>query len=89
MKDWSTGRRLNILDREVRKTYVADLVDLVRNEHVHNRACHNLWVYNFEVKRFRQAAKGGRLEEFIESRLRGTRYSAAFAFAQSLRLKSC
>jgi queuine/archaeosine tRNA-ribosyltransferase len=83
-KDWQTGTLLNLKDAVVRRQYVADLVDLSSNENVHNRACHNLWVYNFEVRSYREAACRGRLDHFIASRLRGTRYEPAFAHAKRL-----
>ena len=85
VKDWATGRLLDISDATSRREYVDGLVDLVSNEHVHNRACHNLWTYNFEVRQYRKAQKKGLLDEFMKSRLSGTRYMAAFEYAVELR----
>jgi tRNA-guanine family transglycosylase len=84
-KDWSTGHLLNMTDGSARELYVRSLVDLERNEHVHNRACHNLWTYNFEVRRYRKMAEAGQLDGFLRSRLTGTRYGNAFEHANVLR----
>lgn len=54
-------------------------VDCRSNENVHNRACHNLWVYNFEVKQYRTAVGEGHLIDHLKSRLNGTRYAKALA----------
>lgn len=84
-KDWSTGTLLDLTDRTTLNEYVASLVDLKTNEHVHNRACHNLWSYNFEVRRYREAARRGQLDPFITSRLQSTKYESAFRHAQLLK----
>lgn len=84
-KDWDTGSLLDLTDAATRRDYVDNLVDLNSNEHVHNRACHNLWTFNFEVRQYRAAAEAGRLEAFLTSRLTGTRYQAAFEYAKKLR----
>ena len=86
-KDWTTRTAIDLNHSADRRQYVTDLVDLKSNEHVHNRACHNLWSYNFEVRQYRYAKARGALDEFIESRLAGTRYDSAFRYAQSLRTR--
>ena len=83
-KDWISGRTIDLTQAAARRDYVSGLIDLKGNQHVHNRACHNLWSFNFEVRRYRQAQRSGLLDEFLESRLGGTRYSAAFDHAKKL-----
>jgi len=85
VKDWQTGKKVDVRRVAARNEYVESLVDLKSNEHVHNRACHNLWVYNSEVRSFRAAASTDRLDGFITSRLAGTRYATAFDYLRSLR----
>jgi len=85
VKDWNTGKLLDISDAASREQYVESLVDLKSNEHVHNRACHNLWTYNFEVRQYRDAMKRGVLDDFLKARLASTRYKAAFEHAMDLR----
>lgn len=85
VKNWATGARIDLDRAGERRDYVNSLVDLITNEHVHNRACHNLWVYNSEVRSYRNAQRRGTLDDFISNRLRGTRYKDAFAYARDLR----
>ncbi len=89
VKDWMSGRSLNMANAAERRRYVESLVDLQRNEHVHNRACHNLWTFNFEVRRYRETQRLGTLHEFLEARLGNTRYAAAFEHAKALHRKGC
>ena len=84
-KNWISGDVLDLTGAAARRQYVADLVDLVSNEHVHNRACHNLWSFNFEVRRYRAAQRKGLLDQFMEGRLRNSRYANAFEHARNLR----
>lgn len=79
VRDWHTGKELEITSKDVRKQYVRSLVDEDSNENVHNRACHNLWVFNFEVQQYRAAAMAGKLDDFVNNRVTGTRYEAANA----------
>jgi len=74
VKDWSTGERVNLDSASTCEDYARSLTDLKSNENIHNRACHNLWVYNYELRRYRSALHGGFLEEFITGRVAGTRY---------------
>lgn len=82
VKDWVTGEILRLDSRDERDQYIRSLVDMRSNENVHNRACHNLWVYNFEVRKARQAITEGRFEELVASRLKDTRYRRAFEYAR-------
>ena len=87
VKDWHTGRLHSIETAADRRAYVEGLIDLISNENVHNRACHNLWTYNFEIRRYREEMKKGTLEEFLASRLSDTRYASAFEYAVDLKRK--
>ena len=86
VKDWNSGNILCLLSDADREQYVENLVDSNSNENIHNRACHNLWVYNYEMRKARQAISENRFEEFVEQRLTGTRYMKDFEYARSLRL---
>ncbi len=83
-KNWISGAAIDLTKGAVRRSYVAGLVDLVKNEHVHNRACHNLWSFNFEVRRYRAALRAGELHGFLWSRLGQTRYASALERAIEL-----
>lgn len=85
VKDWDTGEILDLQSKDVRNQYIQSLVDEKSNENIHNRACHNLWVYNFEVRQARQAIAEGCFEQFVENRLKGTRYRRAFEYARGNR----
>jgi len=87
-KNWLTGEKLDFSSRAVIDDYVNDLSDTVSNEHIHNRACHNLWSYNFEVRQARKAIDQDRFEQFVESRLQNTKYFKAFDYARSRKKKT-
>ncbi len=78
VKDWLTGRRITLESRSACEEYARTLTDLKSNENVHNRACHNLWVYNYELARYRTAMDDGKLDAFLEGRVAGTRYEETF-----------
>lgn len=61
------------------------LVDVSSNENIHNRGCHNLWVYNFEAQQARNAIISGNFDSFVEQRLANTRYYNAFSAAKMLK----
>lgn len=77
VKDWRTGKHLDSTNISVCEQYAHSLSDLKSNENIHNRACHNLWIYNSEIKRCREALHAGNLESFITGRLENTRYKPA------------
>ena len=87
-KDWLSGHSIDLTQSAARKRYVENLIDLKSNEHVHNRACHNLWSFNFEVRQYRKAKYDGLLDEFLQSRLADTRYGNAFQHAKKLHAKA-
>jgi len=84
LKDWETGEILNSPNEDDLDQYIANMTDRKRHRHLHNRACHNLWVFNFEAERARAEIQKGRFEEFVDSRLKGTKYYKAFLHAQEL-----
>lgn len=85
LKDWNTGKILRDPNNDDLNQYIRELTDEHSNEHVHNRACHNLWVFNFEAKRARQEIERGNFEPFVESRLKDCRYYKAFLQAKEIR----
>jgi queuine/archaeosine tRNA-ribosyltransferase len=87
-KNWLNGHRIDLTQAAARRLYVKNLIDLKNNEHVHNRACHNLWSFNFEVRQYRKAKREGLLEDFLQSRLADTRYGTAFQHARKLHAKA-
>ncbi|MCS7211082.1 MAG: hypothetical protein NZ844_05545 [Chloroherpetonaceae bacterium] len=74
VKDWQTGNWINIACNGELNDYVDSLSDIHSNENVHNRACHNLWTYNFEARKAREAMHSDKWEKFICKRLSNTRY---------------
>lgn len=75
VKDWRSGERMNLDSLSDCLDYTYNLVDVSSNENIHNRACHNLWVYNFEVRQYRKALQHGLGKDFVRVRLGGTQYS--------------
>jgi len=88
IKDWMTGEILRNPNDDDLDQYIRELTDRRGNQHIHNRACHNLWVFNFEVKRAQEEMRRGRFEEFVESRLKDSKYYQAFLLARELRRTS-
>jgi tRNA-guanine family transglycosylase len=74
VKDWTNGERLPLVSLGDCLDYTNDLIDVRSNENIHNRACHNLWVFNFEVKQLRKSMQNDKRDAFIRSRLRDTQY---------------
>ncbi len=87
VKDWSSGSPFEIDTKSACEDYTELLTDYKFNENLHNRACHNLWVFNHEVRKARQAIRESQLEVFVESRLTGSRYYQAFLNAKKLKHK--
>lgn len=63
------------------------LLDTDKNN-VHYRACHNLYVYNYEVNHAHEAIKVGRFEEFVQSRVSGTAFESLFDHVKALMKKN-
>ena len=81
VKDWDTGERWNISNEKDALAYIDYLEDRGGKNHIHRRACHNLYTFNFEASRVRQEKKAGKLETFIDSRMKNTVYRKAFEYA--------
>ncbi len=88
VKDWISGRRIDPDSESVAEDYAHGLTDLKSNENLHNRACHNLWVYNYELARYRSATKADTLKSFLEERVSRTRYERTFKWLQDRRTYS-
>lgn len=86
-RNWDTGETWHVPDERAALEYLDFLIDRNGVNHVHRRACHNLYATNFEAKRVRQLMTKPRieLEKFIQSRLHSTLYKRAFDHAVSLR----
>ena len=87
VKNWDTSEAWLIPDEKAALKYLDFLMDRNGVNHIHRRACHNLYAFNFEAKRVRQLMNSPRieLEEFIQSRLHSTLYKRVFDYAVSLR----
>ena len=87
VRNWDSGKEWPIADEHVALKYLDFLMDRNGVNHVHRRACHNLYAFNFEAKRVRQLMNSPRveLEKFIQSRLHSTLYKRVFDYAVSLR----
>jgi queuine/archaeosine tRNA-ribosyltransferase len=81
VKDWDTGGDWPITDERAALAYLSYLEDRDGINHVHRRACHNLYAFNFEAGRARQAMDAGILEIFIQERMKSTMYRRRFEYA--------
>ena len=81
MKNWGTGKKRSISNEKDALAYIDYLEDRGGKNHIHRRACHNLYTFNFEASRVRQEKKAGKLETFIDNRMKNTVYRKAFEYA--------
>ena len=81
VKNWGIAKERNISNEKDALAYIDYLEDRGRKNHIHRRACHNLYTFNFEASRVRQEKKAGKLETFIDSRMENTVYRKAFEYA--------
>ena len=81
IRDWDTGDDWAITDECEALAYLDYLEDRDGTNHVHRRACHNLYAFNFETGRVRQAMTAGTLEAFIQGRMKSTVYRRRFEYA--------
>ena len=81
VKNWDTGEKWSISNEKDALAYIDHLEDRDGINHIHRRACHNLYTFNFEASRVRQEKKAGKLETFIDSRMKNTVYRKAFEYA--------
>jgi queuine/archaeosine tRNA-ribosyltransferase len=81
VRDWDTGESWSIANERDALTYLSYLEDEEGINNVHRRACHNLYAFNFESGRVRQAMETGTLKSFIDARMRNTVYRKRFEHA--------
>ena len=81
VKNWDNGEDWQIRDEADAFSYLEHLQDDDGINHVHRRACHNLFTFNFEASRVRQENKANNLENFIKRRMKSTVYRKAFEYA--------
>ena len=81
VKNWGTGKKRSISNEKDALAYIDYLEDRGGKNHIHRRACHNLYTFNFEASRVRQEKKAGKLETFIDNRMKNTVYRKAFEYA--------
>ena len=81
VKDWDTGGDWPITDERAALAYLNYLEDRDGINHVHRRACHNLYAFNFETGQVRQAMTACTLETFIQGRMKSTVYRRRFEYA--------
>lgn len=81
VKDWDNGKAWLIRDERDAFFYLEYLEDRDGKNHVHRRACHNLYAFNFETSRVREKIMRGELETFIVSRMKSTVYRKSFQYA--------
>ena len=81
VKNWGNSKERNISNEKDALAYIDYLEDRGRKNHIHRRACHNLYTFNFEASRVRQEKKAGKLETFIDNRMKNTVYRKAFEYA--------
>ena len=81
IKNWDNEEDWDIHNEAEALSYLDYLEDRDGTNHIHRRACHNLYALNFEARRAREENKDGKLETFIESRLKSTVYRKTFDYA--------
>ncbi|MGA9767853.1 MAG: tRNA-guanine transglycosylase [Blastocatellia bacterium] len=90
VRNWDTGEIWRISSEREALKYLDFLIDRDGVNHVHRRACHNLYAFNFEARKVRQIMSCSRLEleEFIFSRLHSTLYRQVFEYAMMKDIKN-
>ncbi len=83
IRDWDTGDRWFIANENEALAYLDYLEDNEGINHIHRRACHNLYSFNFEADRMCQVIQAGEVETFIQGRMKSTIYRQAFEYAVS------
>ena len=81
VKNWGRGTARSICNQRDALAYLDYLEDRDGVNHIHRRACHNLYAFNFEAARVRQKKKADELESFINSRMKSTVYRRTFEYA--------
>jgi tRNA-guanine family transglycosylase len=83
-KNWDTDEAWPISSMSDATSYLDYLEDKDGVNHVHRRACHNLYAFNFEARRMRQEIARGTVETFIQRRMTSTAYHRAFEYAMKI-----
>ena len=81
VKNWNTNEKWNISNESEALNYIGYLEDRDGTNHIHRRACHNLYALNFEASRVRQEKDEDKLEDFIRSRMEKTIYRKVSEYA--------
>ncbi len=86
VQNWDTCEAWPVPNEQAALKYLDFLMDRKGVNHIHRRACHNLYAFNFEAKRVRQLIARPRpeFENFIHSRLHSTLYKRVFEYAMNL-----
>ena len=88
MKNWDTGKEWKIKNEDDALAYMDYLEDRDKINHIHRRACHNLYAFNFETGRVREHKNAGTFETFIQDRMMSTVYRKVFEYAINKRNKT-
>jgi queuine/archaeosine tRNA-ribosyltransferase len=88
VKNWDTGKEWKINSEDDALAYMDDLEDRDKINHIHRRACHNLYAFNFEAGRVREHKNAGTFETFIQDRMMITIYRRVFEYAINERNKT-
>lgn len=72
VRNWDTGEVWAVGSETEASEYLEYLEDRDGINHLHRRACHNLYAFNFEAGQVRGAVEHGQLEEFIHDRVQNT-----------------
>lgn len=83
VKDWDKEENWLISDKQDALAYLNYLEHRDGEKHIHRRACHNLYAFNFEAKRVREEKKKGirAFETFIQGRMKSPIYRKTFEYA--------
>lgn len=83
VKDWDKEENWLISDKQDALAYLNYLEHRDGEKHIHRRACHNLYAFNFEAKRVREEKKKGirAFETFIHGRMKSPVYRKTFEYA--------
>lgn len=88
VKNWDTGKEWKIKNEDDALAYMDYLEDRDKINHIHRRACHNLYAFNFETGRVREYKNAGTFETFIQDRMMSTVYRKVFEYAINKRNKT-
>ena len=81
VKNWDTGEKWSISNEDNALDYIDYLEDRDEINHIHRRACHNLFTFNFEASRVRQEKRRVNWKPLSTVELKNTVYRKAFEYA--------